>query len=102
MNNDQNDMFGKALIDVYRLGVSNLKTCVHSQPHSHFYLKQCKKPSCFSFYLFVFTYFFTLIRAMSQNTLKRLRKKAKEKEVERKVEVFKREPIGKKEWNMFN
>jgi hypothetical protein len=39
---------------------------------------------------------------MSQNTLKRLRKKAKEKEVERKVEVFKREPIGKKEWNMFN
>ncbi len=28
--NDQNDMFGKVLIDVYLLGVSNLKGCVHS------------------------------------------------------------------------
>jgi hypothetical protein len=29
-NNDQNDMLKKALIDVYLLGVSNLKSCVHS------------------------------------------------------------------------
>jgi len=28
-NNDQNDMFGKALIDIYLLGVSNPKGCVH-------------------------------------------------------------------------
>jgi hypothetical protein len=31
-NNDQNDMFRKALIDVYLLGVSNPKGWVHSQP----------------------------------------------------------------------
>jgi hypothetical protein len=31
-SNDQNDMFRKTLIDVYLLGVSNLKGCVHSQP----------------------------------------------------------------------
>jgi hypothetical protein len=29
-NNDQNNKFRKALIDVYLLGVSNLKGCVHS------------------------------------------------------------------------
>ncbi len=38
-SNDQNNMFRKALIDVYLLGVSNPKGCVHSQPHKHFYLK---------------------------------------------------------------
>jgi hypothetical protein len=31
-SNDQNDMFRKAPIDVYLLGVSNPKGCVHSQP----------------------------------------------------------------------
>jgi hypothetical protein len=30
INNDQNDMFNKALIDVYILGVFNLKGCIHS------------------------------------------------------------------------
>jgi hypothetical protein len=30
MSNDANDMFGKAFIDVYLLGVSNLKSYVHS------------------------------------------------------------------------
>jgi hypothetical protein len=32
VNNDPNDLFGKALIDVYFSWVSNLKGCVHSQP----------------------------------------------------------------------
>jgi hypothetical protein len=32
MNNDANDVFQKALIDVYLLGVSNPKGYVHSQP----------------------------------------------------------------------
>jgi len=31
-SNDRNDMFKKALIDVYLLGVSNLKGYVHSHP----------------------------------------------------------------------
>jgi hypothetical protein len=31
-SNDRNDMFRKALIDVYLLRVSNPKACVHSQP----------------------------------------------------------------------
>jgi hypothetical protein len=30
VNNDPNDVFGKAIIDVYLLGVSNPKGCVHS------------------------------------------------------------------------
>jgi hypothetical protein len=30
MSNDPNDMYGKALIDVYILGVFNPKGCVHS------------------------------------------------------------------------
>jgi len=32
MSNDPNDAFGMVLIDVYLLGVSNPKGCVHSQP----------------------------------------------------------------------
>jgi hypothetical protein len=32
VSNDQNDMFNKALIDIYILGVSNPKGCIHSQP----------------------------------------------------------------------
>jgi len=32
VSNDPNDVFGKALIDVYFLGVFNFKGCVHSQP----------------------------------------------------------------------
>jgi hypothetical protein len=36
VNNDPNNVFGKALIDVYLLEVSNLEGCVHSQPQSHF------------------------------------------------------------------
>jgi hypothetical protein len=39
VSNDPNNMFGKAFIDVYLLGVSNPKGCVHSQTHSHFYMK---------------------------------------------------------------
>jgi len=30
VNNDPNDVFGKAIIDVYLLGFSNPKGCVHS------------------------------------------------------------------------
>ncbi len=92
--NDRNDMFRKALIDVYLLGVSNPKGCVHSQPQIHFYLKQHKELLCFSFYLFIFTYFI-LIRAMSESVLKRLRRDAREKEVERKAKAFRREQIEK-------
>jgi hypothetical protein len=32
VSNDQNDVFGKTLIDAYFLGVSNPKGYVHSQP----------------------------------------------------------------------
>ncbi len=39
VSNDPNELFGKALIDVYLLGVSNPKGCVHSQPQNHFYMK---------------------------------------------------------------
>jgi hypothetical protein len=39
------DMVKNALIDVYILGVPNPKGCVHSQPHTHFQLKQYKEPS---------------------------------------------------------
>jgi hypothetical protein len=38
VSNDQNEMFRKALIDAYLLGVSNPKGYLHSQPHRHFYL----------------------------------------------------------------
>jgi hypothetical protein len=47
-NNDQNDMFKKALIDVNLFGVFNLKGYVHSQSWRHFYLKYYREPSCFS------------------------------------------------------
>jgi hypothetical protein len=73
VSNDQNEMFKKALIDAYLLGVSNPKGCVHSQPHRHFYLKHSKKPLCFSFCHFFYSYFFILIGAMSESTLERLR-----------------------------
>jgi hypothetical protein len=32
ISNDQNDMFNKALINIYIVGVSNPKGCIHSQP----------------------------------------------------------------------
>jgi hypothetical protein len=46
---DQNDMFRKAFIDAYFLGVSNPKGCVHSQPHKHSYLKRYKETRIFHF-----------------------------------------------------
>jgi hypothetical protein len=49
MSNDPKDMFGKALIDAYLLGVFNPKGYVHSQPHSHFCMKEYKKPLSYSF-----------------------------------------------------
>ncbi len=39
MNNDPKDMFGKAFIDAYLLGVINPKGYVHSHPHNHFCMK---------------------------------------------------------------
>jgi hypothetical protein len=59
VSNDPNDLFGKAFIDVYLLGISKPKGCVHSQPQNHFYMKQYKKPSCFHFvssFSFSFSY----------------------------------------------
>jgi hypothetical protein len=38
-----------------------------------------------------FHFFFILVRAMSESALKRLRQEAKEKEVERKIKIFRRE-----------
>jgi len=87
-------MCRKALIDVYLLGVSNPKGYVHSQPQTHFKLKQYKEPPCFSFFLFIFIYFI-LIRAMSESALERLKQEAKEKEVEIIAKVFRREQIEK-------
>jgi hypothetical protein len=77
MNNDPNDVYGKALIDVYLLGVFNPKGCVHSQPHSHFYMKQYKELLHSSFCLFVFIFFFILTRAMSESALERPRQEAR-------------------------
>jgi hypothetical protein len=102
MSNDQNDMFGKALIDVYLLGVCNPKGCVHSQPQSHFYLKEYKEPLRFLFCLYLFIFFFILTRVMKESALKRLRQEAREKEVERKPKVLEGNKLRKKEWNMFN
>ncbi len=93
VNNDPNDMFGKAVIDVYLLGVSNLKGHAHSQPHSHFYMKRYKESSHSSFCFFVLIFFFILIGDMSESVLERLRQEARDKEVEIKVEVFRREQI---------
>jgi hypothetical protein len=47
-SNDRNNMFRKALIDVYLLRVSNPKCCVHSYPQNYFYLKQYKELLHFS------------------------------------------------------
>jgi hypothetical protein len=96
VNNDPNDVFGKALIDVYLLGVFNCKSCVHSQPQSLFYMNQYKELSHSSFCLFFFIFFFILIGAMSESALERLRTKVRKKDVERKVETFRREQIEKK------
>jgi hypothetical protein len=91
VNNDRNKVFGKALIDVYLLGVSNPKGRVHSHPHNHFYMKQYKESSRSSFCIFIFIFFFMLTGDMSESVLERLRQEAKDKEVERKVEAFRRE-----------
>jgi hypothetical protein len=90
VSNDPNNVFGKALIDVYLLGVFNPKGRVHSHPHSHFYMKQYKESSRSSFCLFVIIFFFILTGDMSESVLERLRQKARDKEVERKVEAFKK------------
>jgi hypothetical protein len=47
-------------------------------------MKQYKEPSCSSFCLFIFIFFFILVRAMSESVLERLRQEARKKEVERK------------------
>ncbi len=58
-------------------------------------MKQYKELSRFSFCLFVFIFFFILVGAMNESALKRLRQKAREKEVERKGETLRREQIEK-------
>ncbi len=47
-------------------------------------------------FVILFSFSFILARAMSENVLERLRREAKEKEVQRKVEAFRREQIEKK------
>ncbi len=81
----------KALIDVYILGVFNLKGCVHSQPQICFQWKQYKESPQLSCCLFVFAYFFILIEAMNESALEKLRWEARKKKLERKVKAFKRE-----------
>jgi hypothetical protein len=91
-----NDVFKKAPIDVYLLGVSKLKGYVYSQPQNHFCMKQYKELFLhFSFGLFIFIFFFMVARAMSESALERLRREARE-EVEIKAEAFRREHIKKK------
>jgi hypothetical protein len=52
---DQNNLLGKAFINVYLLRISNPKSCVNSPPQSHFYMKQYKEPSRFFFFSFSFS-----------------------------------------------
>ncbi len=59
-------------------------------------MKQYKESSHFSFCFFIFIFFFILAGAMKESVLERLRKEVRGKEVERKVEVFKKEQIEKK------
>ncbi len=49
VNIDQNNLFGKALINVYLLRISKPKSCVNSPPQPHFYMKQYQKLSFFHF-----------------------------------------------------
>jgi hypothetical protein len=88
-------MFRNAFINVYLLRVSNLKGCVHSQPQIHFYLKQYKELPCFSL-SFCFHLPLHLDKGHEWEHFKDVKKEIKEKEVERKVEAFRREHIEKK------
>ncbi len=58
-------------------------------------MKQYKEPLRISFCFFIFIFFFILVGAMSESALNRLRE-VKEKEVEREVEIFRKEHIEKK------
>jgi hypothetical protein len=98
----RNDAFRKELIDVYLLGVFNPNGYVHSQPQSHFHMKQYKEPLSFSFCIFIFIFFFILAKAMSESALGRLRWETKDKEVGKKVEVFRGNKLKKRKWNKFN
>ncbi len=51
-------------------------------------MKHYKELLRFSLCLFIFILFFILVGAMSESALERLRKEAREKEVERKVEAL--------------
>ncbi len=102
VRNDPNDVFRKAIINAYLVGVSNPKGYVYSQPQSHFCMKQYKNLSCFSFCLFIFIFFFILARAMSESALKRLWWEAREKEVEMKAEAFRKKKIEKEIAKQFN
>jgi hypothetical protein len=46
-----------------------------------------------------FVYFFILSKATSESILKKLKWEAREKELERKVEAFRRGQVEREEWN---
>ncbi len=96
VHNDQNDAFSEALIDVYIVEVSNSKGRIYSQPYNSYQLKQYRISSQPLFCLFILVYFFILLKAISESALEKLRQETKEKELERKVEAFKREQIKEK------
>ncbi len=73
VRNDQNDTFSEALIDVYILEVSNPKGHVYSKPQGCYQLKQYKELPQPLFCLFVLVYFFILLKAISESTLKKLK-----------------------------
>jgi hypothetical protein len=54
-------------------------------------LKQYKEPPQPLFYLLVLIYFFILLEVTSESTLEKLKQEARDRELERKVEAFRRE-----------
>jgi hypothetical protein len=56
-------------------------------------LKQYKEPPQPLFYLLILVYFFILLEAMSESTFEKLKQEAMERELERKVEAFRRKHV---------
>jgi len=88
IHNDQNNTSIEEPIDVHTLEVYNPTSCAYLQPQGHHYLEKYKEPSHPLFYLFVLFYFFIFLEAMNESALNKVRREAREREFEKKVEAL--------------
>ncbi len=95
VHNNQNDIFIREPIDVYVLEVYNPKRSLLITIESLSF-KKYKEPLHPLLCIFILFYFLALLEAMSESVVDKLKRKARGRELEKKVEATRREQVERK------